>query len=284
MFGYVTVNKPEIKFKDFDVYRSFYCGLCRELRERYGIPGQISLTYDMTFVVILLSALHEPHTQKGSTRCIIHPVCKQPVRRNTVTEYAADMNVLLTYHKCRDDWEDEKKAMALGYSKVLQGKVRKLDKKYPEKSRRIQKFLSELSEMEKSGEKDIDKMAGCFGKIMEEIFAWKQDVWENSLRRMGFFLGKFIYLLDAYDDVEEDVKNKDYNPFAEKYTMEGFEGEVRQILMMMMAETCREFEKLPIIKYGDILRNILYSGVWCRFEEVSRKRREEREKEHVGSI
>ena len=276
MFGYVVMNKPEIKFKDFDLYRSFYCGLCRELKDRYGISGQISLTYDMTFVVILLSALYEPPTRKGTTRCIIHPVRKQPVRRNAVTGYAADMNVLLTYHKCRDDWEDEKKAMALGYSKVLQGKVRKLDKKYPEKSRRIQELLKELSEMEKAGEHDIDKMSGCFGRIMEEIFAWKQDVWENSLRRMGFFLGKFIYLLDAYDDVEEDVKNKDYNPFAEKYTMEGFEGEVRQILMMMMAETCREFEKLPIIKYGDILRNILYSGVWCRFEEVSRKRREER--------
>lgn len=284
MFGYVVMNKPEIKFKDFDLYRSFYCGLCRELKDRYGISGQISLTYDMTFVVILLSALYEPPTRKGTTRCIIHPVRKQPVRRNAVTGYAADMNVLLTYHKCRDDWEDEKKAMALGYSKVLQGKVRKLDKKYPEKSRRIQELLKELSEMEKAGEHDIDKMSGCFGRIMEEIFAWKQDVWENSLRRMGFFLGKFIYLLDAYDDVEEDVKNKDYNPFAEKYTMEGFEGEVRQILMMMMAETCREFEKLPIIKYGDILRNILYSGVWCRFEEVSKKRRGEREKEHVRSI
>ena len=77
------------------------------------------------------------------------------------------------------------------------------------------------------------------------------------------------------------MKNKDYNPFAEKYTMEGFEGEVRQILMMMMAETCREFEKLPIIKYTDILRNILYSGVWCRFENVSGKRKKEQEKEHV---
>lgn len=124
MFGYIVMNKPEIKFKDFDLYRSFYCGLCRELKSKYGISGQISLTYDMTFVVILLSALHEPHTQKGSTRCIIHPVCKQPVRRNTVTEYAADMNVLLTYYKCRDDWEDEKKVTALGYSKVLQGKVK----------------------------------------------------------------------------------------------------------------------------------------------------------------
>ena len=121
MFGYIVMNKPEIKFKDFDLYRSFYCGLCRELKSKYGISGQISLTYDMTFVVILLSALYEPHTQKGSTRCIIHPVCKQPVRRNIVTEYAADMNVLLTYYKCRDDWEDEKKVTALGYSKVLQG-------------------------------------------------------------------------------------------------------------------------------------------------------------------
>ena len=280
MFGYIVMNKPEIKFKDFDLYRSFYCGLCRELKSKYGISGQISLTYDMTFVVILLSALYEPHTQKGSTRCIIHPVCKQPVRRNTVTEYAADMNVLLTYYKCRDDWEDEKKVTALGYSKVLQGKVKKLDQKYPDKSRRIQKLLSELSEMEKSCEKDIDKMAGCFGKIMEEIFAWKQDVWEDTLRRMGFFLGKFIYLLDAYDGVEEDIKNKNYNPFSEQYIIKGFDEQVRRILIMMMAQTCREFEKLPIIKYTDILRNILYSGVWCRFEVIHKKRKEAGEKDN----
>ena len=213
MFGYVVLNKPEIKFKDFDLYRSFYCGLCRELKEKYGISGQISLTYDMTFVVILLSALYEPDTKKDSTRCIIHPVRKQPVRRNEVTEYAADMNVLLTYYKCRDDWEDEKKVTALGYSKVLHGKVRELNQKYPGKAQRIQQLLRELSEMEKAGERDIDKMSGCFGKIMEEIFAWKQDVWEKTLRRMGFFLGKFIYLLDAYDDVEEDIKNNNYNPF-----------------------------------------------------------------------
>ena len=113
MFGYVTVNKPEIKFKDFDVYRSFYCGLCRELRERYGIPGQISLTYDMTFVVLLLSALYEPPTKKGTSRCVVHPLKPQPVRKNTVTEYCADMNVILTYYKCMDDWQDEHKPLQL---------------------------------------------------------------------------------------------------------------------------------------------------------------------------
>ena len=116
---------------------------------------------------------------------------------------------------------------------------------------------------------------------MEEIFAYRQDLWEPTLRRMGFFLGKFIYLMDAYDDVEEDIKKGNYNPFSRSYIMEGFDEQVRQMLIMMMAEVCREFEKLPIIKYTDILRNILYSGVWCRFEAVSGKRKKEREKEHV---
>ena len=104
-------------------------------------------------------------------------------------------------------------------------------------------------------------MSEIFGHIMEEILAYRQDEWEKSLQRIGFYLGKFIYLLDAYDDVEEDVKNKDYNPFAEKYTMEGFEGEVRQILMVMMAETCREFEKLPIIKIWGIFFGTFYIPV-----------------------
>ena len=280
MFGYVVMNKPEIRFKDFDLYRSFYCGLCRELREKYGISGQITLTYDMTFVVVLLSALYEPPTQKGTTRCVIHPVCKQPVRKNAATEYGADLNVLLTYYKCMDDWEDEKKFAALGYGKILQRKNNRLSYRYPEKAEKIRKLLEELSQMEKAGETDIDKMSGCFGRIMEEIFAWKTDVWEGSLRRMGFYLGKFIYILDAYDDVEKDVKNGNYNPFAEKYIMKGFDEQVRQLLIMMMAQTCREFEKLPIIKYTDILRNILYSGVWCRFEAIARKRREAGEKKH----
>ena len=280
MFGYVVMNKPEIRFKDFDLYRSFYCGLCRELREKYGISGQITLTYDMTFVVVLLSALYEPPTQKGTTRCVIHPVCKQPVRKNAATEYGADMNVLLTYYKCMDDWEDEKKFAALGYGKILQRKNNRLSYRYPEKAEKIRKLLEKLSQMEKAGETDIDKMSGCFGRIMEEIFVWKKDVWESSLRRMGFYLGKFIYILDAYDDVEKDVKNGNYNPFAEKYIMKGFDEQVRQLLIMMMAQTCREFEKLPIIKYTDILRNILYSGVWCRFEAIARKRREAGEKKH----
>ena len=274
MFGYVVMNKPEIKFKDFDLYRSFYCGLCRELREKYGISGQITLTYDLTFVIMLLSGLYEPPTQKGATRCIIHPVRKQPVRRNAITEYAADMNVFLAYYKCVDNWNDDRSPVSLMYGQTLKKKEKKIEKQYSEKTRIITDLLEELSRLEKEGERDLDRVSGCFGRIMEEIFAYRKDVWEPTLRRMGFFLGKFIYLMDAYDDVEKDVEKGNYNPFAEEYIMEGCQEKVQQMLVMMMAETCREFEKLPIIKYTDILRNILYCGVWCRFETVSRQRKE----------
>ena len=277
MFGYVTVNKPEIKFKDFDMYRSFYCGLCRELRERYGIPGQISLTYDMTFVVLLLSGVYEPPTQKGTSRCAVHPLKPQPVRRNAITEYCADMNVILSYYKCMDDWQDEHKPLRYAYARLLKTGGEKHMAHYPEKIRRIKEALMELSSLEKQGETDVDRVAGCSGRIMEEVFAFRKDVWESSLRRMGFYLGKFIYILDAYDDVEKDAENGNYNPFLKKYKMEGFEEEIRRMLTMMLAESCREFERMPVIRYGDILRNILYSGVWCRFTAIGQKRREERQ-------
>ena len=281
MFGYVVMNKPEIKFKDFDMYRSFYCGLCRELKERYGLSGQITLTYDMTFVILLLSGLYEPPTKKGSTRCIVHPVRRQPVRKNAITEYAADMNIFLTYYKCKDDWNDERSIPGFAFGKLLEGKEKKSEKLWGKKVQTIVSCLDELSALEKENATDIDRVSGCFGRIMAEIFAYREDVWEPTLRRMGFYFGKFIYLLDAYDDVEEDVKKGNYNPFSKDYIRKGFDDRVKSMLMMMMAETCREFEKLPIIKYTDILRNILYSGVWCRFENVSGKRKKEQEKEHV---
>lgn len=284
MFGYVVMNKPELKMKDFDLYRSFYCGLCRELREQFGIFGQITLTYDMTFVILLLSGLYEPPVLKGTTRCMVHPVRRQAVQKNEITEYAAYMNVFLAYYKCIDDWKDEKRIPSLVLAHFLEKKDEKAQSVYREKTQKIEGLLEELSVMEKAGEKDLDKMSGCFGKIMEEIFVYKNDTWEPCLRRMGFFLGKFIYIMDAYEDVEKDVEKGNYNPFSQDYIMEGFQERVKQILVMMMAETCREFEKLPIIKYADILRNILYSGVWCRFEMVSKKRKEDQEKKHERSV
>ena len=114
---------------------------------------------------------------------------------------------------------------------------------------------------------------------MAEIFAWRQDEWETELRKIGFFLGKFIYLMDAYEDMEQDAKNGSYNVFLlkkkEEESSEAFEEDARQILQLMMAECSKAFEKLPILENVEILRNILYSGVWCRYEMARRKKEKE---------
>ena len=283
MFGYVTFNRQELKIKDYELYRSFYCGLCRELRERYGIPGQLTLTYDMTFVILLLSGLYEPPVSKGKTRCVLQPVRPHTIRKNRFTEYAADINVILTYYKCLDDWKDEKKALRLVFSRFLEGNVKKLRWSRYEKLRGITSRLAALSRLEKNGSSNPDEAAGIFGSLMAEIFVWKEDAWAPHLREMGFFLGKFIYLLDAYEDIEKDEKNGNYNPLLDDYKMTGdtaeFETRVKGLLTMVLSEACAAFERLPVIAYGDILRNILYSGVWIRFEAVSRKREKKRENE-----
>ena len=114
---------------------------------------------------------------------------------------------------------------------------------------------------------------------MAQIFLYREDEWKNQLYKMGFFLGKYIYLMDAYEDIEKDVKKGNYNPFTEIYKNENFDDFVQKILTMMISECAREFENLPIIEDVDILRNILYSGVWFRYWQVVKRRKEEREKQ-----
>lgn len=271
MFGYIIINKAEMKFKEFDVYHSFYCGICRDLKRKYGVSGQIALSYDMTFLAMLLTGLYEPETRQGNCKCIAHPFEKHGTKNNIFTEYAADMNALFAYYKCRDDWEDERKFWKLIYGRILEGKTGKLRENYGDKLMKIGRLMQSFSEAEKT-EADIDTLAGLFGRVMAEIVTPREDEWAESLRTLGFFLGKFIYLCDAYEDVEKDIKKGTFNPLKERYERPDFEEECRTILMMMMSECCREFEKLPILDNVEILRNILYSGVWGRYEAVHEKR------------
>lgn len=279
MFGYIAINKAEMKFRDFDIYHAYYCGLCKDLKERYGRSGQITLSYDMTFLIILLSGLYEPPAEDSIRNCVAHPFQKHAARTNEITQYTADMNIVLSYYKCLDDWTDEHKKKAWINSRLLRSKVKQIEKTYPEKVKLIRDMLAQISSCEKANEQDLDKMAGLFGEIMAEIFVWKQDIWKDSLHRMGFFLGKFIYLMDAYEDIEKDAVSGNYNPFMTIKDHENFDSECQNMLMMQMAECCRAFERLPIVQDAGILRNILYSGVWAKFASVYNKRNKAGENE-----
>ena len=271
MFGYIIVNKQELKFREYDRYRSYYCGLCGELRKSYGKSARFSLSYDMTFVIMLLTALYEPESVDGEARCAVHPFRKHPVRENCFTVYAADLNLLLTYNKCEDDWRDERKVGKKLYSMLLRKKVKRVAKKYPGKAQAIEKNLLEIKRLEEAKEPNIDLPAGAFGEIMAEVLAVYRDEWENELRRIGFYLGKFVYILDAFDDLEADKKSGSYNPLllrddAGSGSKEELRAAVGAMLVMMMSECSRAFERLPIVDRDvEILRNILYSGVWSRF-------------------
>lgn len=278
MFGYITVNKPELRVKEFDEYMAYYCGLCRTLREKYGLRGQISLSYDLTFLALFLTGLYEPKTKELPCKCMFHPFEKRSRKENAVMEYTADMNILLTYHKCRDDWKDDKKADRAVYAAILKKAYGELQKKYPKKCAEIEAQFTMLSEAEKKEIDDIDFLAGCFGKILAEIFVYREDEWQEEVKRIGFMMGRFIYILDAYDDLERDEKKGSFNPFIKKYQNPGFDEWIKDILTLAASSCASEFEKLPIIENVEILRNILYSGMWGRYEMIVSGRKKAREK------
>lgn len=272
MFGYVTVCEPELKMKDFRKYRSYYCGLCKVLKEKYGNVGQMTLTYDMTFLVILLNSLYEKELQEGSSRCKTHPVKKQQMRWNEITEYGADMNLLLSYYHLLDDWQDERKPGSLAGVHILGRRVKKTAEKYPGQCRAIQRELKALRKYEDADSQDLDAVSGCFGRLMEVLFLYRRDMWEKDLRRLGFFLGKFIYIMDAYEDLEKDKKEGSYNPLRSLCEKPDYEERCASMLCMMMAESSAAFEKLPCLQDADILRNILYAGVWNRYNRLKEKK------------
>lgn len=275
MFGYVAVNKAELKFREFEVYQSYYCGLCKTLKESGGNISRLALSYDMTFVYMLLSGLYEPETVHGPCKCMLHPFEKRAMRRNVCAEYTADMSVLLTCYKCKDDWLDDRKFSRRLMLSALAKKNNAIVRRYKDKTMKIAEIMEQLAAGERRKSTDIDEMAGLFGKIMAEILVYQEDEWEPALSKMGFYLGKFIYLIDAYEDIEEDIAKNRYNPLVKIYQNPDFEGVCQQILMMMIAECSREFEKLPILENADILRNILYSGVWVKYEAIRAKREEQ---------
>ncbi len=271
MFGYITIHKDELKIKDYNRYHAYYCGLCRELSKRHGELSRLTLTYDMTFLVILLTGLYEPETIQAQFRCPLHPVKKLPCLSNEYTQYAADMDVLLSYYNLKDDWTDEKKLSSLAMTKILKNSCNKIATEYPAQGAALTQYMQKLLTCEQNNIKDLDTAAGYTGEMLGKIFALKEDEWAEGLYKLGFYLGKFIYLCDAWEDLHKDKRNGNYNPLIYYESSPNFAEMVKDILTMMAAECAREFECLPVLEDADILRNILYSGIWARYEGTKTK-------------
>lgn len=275
MFGYINVNKSELSEENQKIYQAYYCGLCQRLRTHCGKRGQILLSYDMTFLELLLTGLYEPEENERAFVCAIHPTKKQTALENEVSDYCAAVNLMLAYHNLMDDWKDEKKYSKVYMANMISKHYLKFAEQYPRQAKAIESYMENLSIYERQKESNIDLVAGLTGEMLGEVFAWKEDEWYQELKTLGFYMGKYIYLMDAYEDIDKDEKKDNYNPLRtlKKDNPKDFETLTRLMMTSMMSECAKSFERLPILLHADILRNILYSGVWTKYEYIQLKKK-----------
>ena len=267
MFGYLVAAVNVLEAEELARYKSVYCGLCRSLKRCFGQTARLTLNYDMTFLVLLLSSLYEPEEERGEAACVRHPFEPQPYVMTELSDYAANMNLALAYLKCLDDWKDDKSLTAWAEARTLQAGYDTVRVRYPRQCAAIAQALDGLSRIEAEGREDPDAAAACFGALMREIFVCKEDRWSEPLRHMADALGRFLYLLDAAMDLEEDVKRGRYNPFRRYAGDRDNEERFRDSLRLQLGECVYWYDKLPLVDDTGLLRNILCLGLWSAFNQ-----------------
>lgn len=274
MFGFVTVNYSELSEEQKDRYQAVYCGICRQIREQSGQLARLCLSNDMAFLALLLTSLYEPMEQSGPNACVLHPVKKRPWTDSPFIRYSADMNVALAYYNCLDNWQDDHAHSAKFMANVLQKYCPAIEKQYPRQFAAIGQCIGELSALEKAGCDNPDEPAGCFGRLMGELLVYEEDLWSPTLRELGMYLGRFIYLADAAVDFRRDKRKGKYNPYLAMCDSEDW-AKWNEYLVLAMGRCTAYYEKLPLVQDKAILDNILYSGVWSNFRGRGAKAREE---------
>ena len=272
MFGYVRINKMDLTFREYENYKGYYCGLCKYLKENHGEISRIGLNYDITFLIVILSAIYKPKTNIFEEVCLVSPFKRKKKLINDITEYAASMNILLTYYKLEDNLLDDKGVKDILAYNLYKSKLKMAHKKYPHKSRIIKEQMKILNQLEKNKEYNIDKVSNTFGELMGEIFAYKKDKYEDDLRRIGFNIGKYIYILDAYEDLNEDYKKGRYNPFMEYINKrEELKIRVDRLISISLGLLASSIDRLNLQVNRGIIENIVYSGVYLRYKNILEK-------------
>ena len=274
MFGYVTVCREAMSEEDYDLFRAYYCGVCKATGKRASQLARLGLSYDITFLALVIAAVFDSENTIKSEKCIAHPMKKRNIiRDNDAVDYAADMGVILTYLKLRDDVHDDKSIKALFLSMLFYKGVRKIRKKYVREYDEIINQLENLSRLEKENCKDIDMCADCFAKILETLFT-PDFIKDTDTRRilawLGYNTGRWIYVIDAYNDMDKDRKKKNYNPFlaCEYKDFDEHKQKIRErlceTLTFTLENVASSFELLKIYKNRSVIEHIIYQGLMAK--------------------
>lgn len=267
MFGYVRINKMDLTFREYEHYKAYYCGLCKYLKRNHTELSRMTINYDITFLIVLLSSIYQPSAQVFHEKCIVDPVKKKKHIINEITEYAASMNILLAYYKLEDDVNDEGDIKSRLVRRAYRKSFKTAYDKYPQKADFIKACLGELRSLEEDQSTSIDQTSNCFARLLEEIFDYKDDEYRDRLRKVGFNIGKHIYIMDAYEDLDQDLEKGRYNPFSSyKDDREGLKVKVDKLIGMTLARLEEAILNLDIKVNKSIIDNIIYSGVYLRYK------------------
>lgn len=275
MFGFVNAATTLLSEADKARYRGWYCGLCKALGRQCGQSCRLLLNYDMTFLAMLLSSVYDLPEQCDENTCLMHPFKPHTEITTRALDYAADMNVILSYYKLLDDWHDDKNPAALAAASLYSSQCAALTDVYPRQTQAIADCLDHLSELEADGECNPDLPANCFGRLMGELFVMNEgDKYGQELRAFGRTLGRFIYIIDAATDFRADLRRGRYNALVGMTS-----DEVLDMLHIMGGDFMRTYQRLPIGADRSIMDNILCVGIWKKYE-AQRQRRSKKERKH----
>ena len=266
MFGYVKACKPELKIKEYETYKAVYCSLCKKLGKSYGLLSRFTLSYDFTFLALLNMSLKDGCDGFERKRCAFNPLKKCNYCKNLdAIDMPAAAAMVMLYYKILDNIVDERGFKKFKYwciKPLFSRAHKKAAKKYPQIEESVAEYIASQSALEKANCTSIDEAADPTAKVMEKILTLCSDdeMQKRVLQRMGYCLGRYIYLLDAAVDLPEDTKKGGYNVLKNVDESE-IKQRIKQQLYFCTNEAARAFELLDIKKYKTILGNIIYLGL-----------------------
>ena len=278
--------RNQLTEEEYEVFSSYYCGLCRSIGKRASQAARIGLSYDITFLALVLSSVCSDDVRLNEGRCIAHPKRKRSfVADDMSCEYAAEMGVVLEYLKLVDDWRDERSIKALFGRVLLYCGYAAVRRRRTETVGFIKGQLDILSALEKANCRNIDETADAFAKILEKLFVpdyIEDEKWKRILSWFGYNLGRWIYIMDAFNDLEADMKSGVYNPLiCAGYTAAADCAEaIEPSLTMTLGNIASAFELMEFKNNKTIIGKMVYislkekqksvlSGEWTKRGRVN---------------
>lgn len=273
MFGYIRAAQPELKVRELETYKAVYCSLCRRLGKSYGLLSRFTLSYDFTFLALLQLGLTPECDGFERKRCAFNPFKKCNYCKNgKALEMPSAAAMIMLYYKLTDDIADERGIKRLGYRllrPLFSSAHKKAAKAFPQLEKTVSDYIAAQNRLELEGCSELDRAADPTATALSEIFALcgSDAAQKRVLERLGYCLGRYIYILDAVCDLDADIKTGSYNVFRSEKTAEQAKKRAEPQLYFCINEAGKAFELLKLYKYEPILGNIIYLGLEETFKK-----------------